>query len=279
MPEYFNLTEDEVRNFIQRESASWSVLQDTYPKIDLPENTRRIEKGITAVYQPWRRLSSTAEITADAIAARECFLCPKTRMSGQTELNGGSLHVLMNPFPVLKGHLTIPWHKHVPQKLDNTSIKAFCELCFALRGFTVFYNGSECGASAPDHLHFQAIPDWTPQIAEEIMVSHIRFEARDVEDACTSLNSAIKMMPVGEQMINLAGYGNDSGIVTFMVIPRKARRPHFYSSDETDLESYMISPAAIEMLGIFITPLEKDFRRLNINVIKQIYFDTGLESI
>lgn len=104
---------------------------------------------------PARVVSSAAKVDAAAIAARPCFLCAHNRPSEQMAVACGDWEVLVNPFPIFPQHFTLAHKQHQPQEIV-AHIADFLDFARRLPDFVVFYNGPRCGASAPDHLHFQA---------------------------------------------------------------------------------------------------------------------------
>ena len=107
-------------------------------------------------FNPERMRSSTAKVDQASIAARKCFLCSENRPEVQNSMNlPHDFLLLVNPFPIFKTHFTIPSIHHVPQRLTG-NLEAMFAIARLMQGFQLFYNGPECGASAPDHLHFQA---------------------------------------------------------------------------------------------------------------------------
>ncbi|MEG1579645.1 MAG: DUF4922 domain-containing protein [Bacteroidaceae bacterium] len=151
------LVEKEVQQFFQNQLKGWD---DAAKRIqDLKQvRTKKLEEGelkIEAQFNPSRIVSTAAKVDKKSLEARPCFLCdlnrPKMQLSMPVE---GLYQVLVNPFPILPCHLTVPLRRHLPQLLD-THIGAFCRLVWQMPESIVFYNGAHCGASAPDHFHFQ----------------------------------------------------------------------------------------------------------------------------
>ena len=71
--------------------------------------------------------------------------------------------------PVFSPHFTVSHLDHRPQAIAE-QIDAFLRLMADFgSGWTVLYNGPRCGASAPDHLHFQAVPSGQMPIEKEIL--------------------------------------------------------------------------------------------------------------
>ncbi len=163
-----------------------------------------------------------------------------------------------------------------------------------LEGYTVFYNGPRCGASAPDHMHFQAGNSDFLTIAEALENTNLKTIAEE-GDNCLSLADELPVrvfvidavnpeegeklfkrlyaalpVPEGEQepMMNILCYATAAG-VRMVVIPRKRHRPSFYGTEGADC--MLISPASVDMGGVFITPRPEDFERLDATIINRIF--------
>lgn len=246
-------------------------------------------------HNPARIVSTGADIKKEAIAARPCFLCDSNRPRKQVHLpyvNG--FQILVNPFPILTRHYTIPTVAHTPQ-LFRPHIDTFLRLVKDFEGDMVFYNGARCGASAPDHAHFQAgtsdkvplIANWddfeiksfdNPTKAEIGIVQTYAcpafyVTARSRNDVKAGLEHLLDHLPVAkgqnEPDMNIVGWMHDGSILPIspdfeyliVVFPRKKHRPACYSA-EGDAQ-YIISPGSIDMAGLIITPREDDYNRIS----------------
>lgn len=246
-------------------------------------------------FNPARIASTAAKTDAASIAERPCFLCDHNRPPEQKAVDAGNYWLLVNPFPIFQQHFTIPNKQHIPQRI----LPYFADFLWFVRElnqFVVFYNGPKCGASAPDHLHFQAgnkgvlplIDDFysygeaTSEVVKAIPHARLlRFrktlrkvfviEAETSDAAVTLFEDLYRSFPAveGEEpMLNLIGLF-DNGKWTIFVLPRKAFRPAQYSAPEP--EQLMISPAAIEMTGILITPVEAHFNKIKVEDVVDIF--------
>lgn len=223
-----------------------------------------------------RRTASTAARTdAASIKARPCFLCRKNRPAGQiadTRFNGYEL--LVNPFPIFSRHFTIAATTHTPQSITRRGADMF-HMARAMEGYMVFYNGPRCGASAPDHAHFQAVPaDRLPFLKHGFPFKTMTFHASDASEAATLLSEALGTVaalpgqPTGEEpMVNVLAVGCDDGKVRFTVIPRRAHRPSFYG---TGTGQMLVSPASIDLAGVMITVRPEDFAALTAARVNEI---------
>lgn len=218
---------------------------------------------------PHRVGSTTAKVDAASVAARPCFLCAGNLPAEQRGLPfGGELTLLCNPFPVLGCHLTVVHRDHVPQRIAGR-LGDLLDLAGALPGSFALYNGPRCGASAPDHLHFQAA-DRTglPLVAEAdrakgpvlavrgLRAFLFRGERERVlergERALELLAEAARQEP--EPWCNVSAWRGDGGDFALVLFPRGRHRPEaFHAGTRT------VSPAAIDVSGIVVTPLRRDF--------------------
>lgn len=211
--------------------------------------SRTVEVGgveMRLLHNPTRRRSSAADVSAEAIAARPCFLCRKNRPADQQAILWRDYEILANPFPIVEGHLTIASLRHEPQSILH-HLDDMEALARELPGYTVFFNGATCGASAPDHLHFQAVPSASVPLWSA-------FERWPVAVADT---------PEGPNVNVLCRIGED-GRVQHAVFHRSKHRPDCYA------EGVMLSPASLDMAGLIVLPERKDFDTLTAPRILEI---------
>ena len=252
-------------------------------------------------FNPARIVSSGAKVDAKSIQERKCFLCPANLPPVQKGIPfGGHYHILVNPFPIFPRHLTIPELAHTPQRIASR-FTDMLELAEALTEYTIFYNGPRCGASAPDHAHFQAgnkgfMPiekDWRGQTAGKIADyrkaalwylddaprATLVIESTSKEDAADLFDIIYRSLDVkpeeDEPMMNvLVLYEADRWVV--FVFPREKHRPACYTAEgEANLLS---SPASVDLGGVFITPVEKDFLKITAEDVAQILSEVCLSA-
>ncbi len=149
----------QAHELLERQKSNWPLARDNFAALANVQ-TRVVEvDDITfrLQFNPGRLVSTSAKVDAKSIGERKCFLCTANRPKEQESVPFGDDYlVLINPFPIFPEHFTIPHREHVPQRIAG-SLGAMLELAQAMSPrYTVFYNGPKCGASAPDHLHFQA---------------------------------------------------------------------------------------------------------------------------
>jgi hypothetical protein len=261
---------------------------------------------IKVQFNPGRLISTSAKVDATSIRERKCFLCPENLPPAQRGIPcDGDYLVLCNPFPIFPEHFTIASLHHTPQ-LIRDAFAAFLTLTRDLGArYTVLYNGPRCGASAPDHLHFQAGDKSFLPIANEYGVAAERHAERLFESdslrACAAENylrhfisfeasdKGILLRALGaihgvlqelgsageEPMLNTLGfYTNDAWRV--FVFPRAKHRPSFYFKEGD--EKLMISPAAVEFGGICTTPREQDFEKVTREHIVEMFNEVSVSA-
>ena len=293
----------ELQSLLKRQLAGWPEAARRYR--DLREvQTKEITIGgmpVRVQYNPARAVSTLARTDAASIAARPCFLCRGNRPQQQVALpfegcDGRRYEILVNPFPIFPEHFTVPAVDHVPQRIAGR-FPDMLRLAEAFPDMTVFYNGPESGASAPDHFHFQMgckgfLPVEThfgllgpktvmrPGAAAIALTSAYIpglpvITAPDAESAEAAFLRVLRSLPVsprtGEPQINILCW-REQDIFRVLVIPRKAHRPSCYYAPEG--EAVRISPASVDLGGVFIVPVEEDFRRTDAEVLQSIIRET-----
>lgn len=294
-----SVTSKQINEFLEGQLAVWQMAADNFKALegvkvkDLDVDGMKIK----VQFNPARIVSSSAKVDAKSLKERKCFLCGANRPAVQTGIEwgpDGKYIILINPFPIFPRHLTIPDQNHVDQLVVDR-IKDMMDLAAELDEYTVFYNGPKCGASAPDHMHFQAGNSDFLTIAEALEDAELKTIAEEDGKATLALVDTLPLkvfvidatdheagarlfrrlydaipVPEGEKepMMNLLCYSTPAG-VRLVVIPRKRHRPSLYGM-ETE-EQMLISPASVDMGGVFITPLEKDFNRVDADVIRRIF--------
>ncbi|MBB4035268.1 hypothetical protein GGR21_001157 [Dysgonomonas hofstadii] len=249
---------------------------------------------IRVQFNPARIQSSAAKVDTKSIQERKCFLCPQNLPAEQRGAPfKDEYQVLVNPFPIFPVHFTIPAYQHIDQLIFNR-YGDMLDLAKEMDGYTIFYNGPKCGASAPDHVHFQAgIKDFLP-IEKEIqkvtggellyqsdalsvytIKNYLRngflLEAEVKEESIAYFQKIYNLLEIKdgdkEPMMNILTWYNNNKWHS-IVFPRKKHRPDcFYAEGDDNL---LISPAAVDLGGVFITPLEKDFKKITKNDIENI---------
>ena len=257
--------------------------------------------SVRVQYNPARIKSTLADVGERDVSRRACFLCPANLPEGQKcILYREEYLILCNPMPVFSSHFTISHLGHRPQGLAGAVVALFQLMSDFGQGASILYNGPACGASAPDHLHFQAAPSGLMPIEKEICARQRLLRRRPggvsviqpegigravvildgagpaaVGDALQELVKALGGVPPTDRspMINLICLRQGRGY-TVLLFPRAKHRPDaFYLKGDDRLA---ISPAVVEMGGIMVTPIEKDFERLDAPSVERIYSEVSL---
>lgn len=224
-----------------------------------------------AQFNPARVVSTGAKVDKASIAARPCFLCRDNRPQCQHVHQWGNYEILVNPFPIFPGHLTIASCRHEPQSV-NGHVGDMLRLACDLEGYTVFYNGPQCGASAPDHLHFQAVPsEYMPLDRRYPFKRHYFIDSHErVGEALSELLYSLSAYG-DEPMVNIALRAVDSSIIEAVVVPRRAHRPQCY-------DTVKVSPGAVDVFGTLITVSEADFDAVDSSLAASVFNDVAFVS-
>jgi ATP adenylyltransferase/5',5'''-P-1,P-4-tetraphosphate phosphorylase II len=292
-----------IKNLFADQLIHWELARINYDGLQSVK-TKAFSFGdfeIRVQFNPARMVSSGAKMDAKTLSERKCFLCQENRPAEQKGVRVGDYSILVNPFPIFPSHFTIVHATHIEQQIfcsftDMLSLSELMDDC------VVFYNGPKCGASAPDHLHFQAgTKNFLPLLQDyarlksshaEVMVETEAFQlvnfknylrtvyciesiskeaARDSfeklyayfqrqqlpDDAPTEL----------EPMMNIVCTFENGKWYVF-VLPRANFRPWQYAASAD--EQLLVSPATVEMCGVFITPIESHFERITKEDIRSI---------
>lgn len=289
-------------SFFQSELQAYPLASENFKNLDVA-----LADAVTlTASEPWRlkkvlvnhrRASITAKIDAASIAERPCFLCESNRPPQQGAIPWNGYQILVNPYPLAPRHYTIVSCHHEPQAIDGR-IGEMAALTLTLSDFCVFYNGPRCGASAPDHFHFQAAskeiaanilsPDlslqkiWTDETGVlyrnrpgSAPFPFFIIEADNAESLERIFSHLWSSMPQNElePMVNLAMVMTETKRLRLFIAPRQCHRPRCYDQGEN---SCLISPASIEMLGNLVCSRREDFDRLDLTLATSILSEVGL---
>ena len=297
------MEDSSISRFFNRQMEKWADARHRFRDLKHVE-THQLSDQLKVQWNPARIVSTGAKIDKKKLGDRPCFLCDKNRPKEQISKQIDERFLLLvNPFPILPVHFTIPARKHQPQSIYKNygEMHRFLSLHSELM---VFYNGPKCGASAPDHLHFQAgtsgiLPlqaNWqrlsrnlTDIISlnddEKIALIHdfvvpafvIISKSEDSDEAL--FQRLYKSMPVRgdetEPMMNIIAWRKGDEYIS-VVIPREKHRPEAYFA-EGDAQM-MVSPGALDMSGLIITPREEDFRKLTEESATAILQECGVST-
>lgn len=300
--------------FIENQLAKWQTAHTNHEALNQIE-TRRFELAgntITVQFNPARAVSTCAKVDKSSIEARKCFLCPENKPNEQDEIIislDEPFSLRINPYPILPGHLTISSLKHQDQVLADKTMRqlpgklvSWLEEYFA-SGYVLFYNGAKCGASAPDHFHFQAVKQSDVPVIqqwERLMETAVREKEIKTENGNTyssfqitsyicpiqvficnhsadilpeMINQYLESLPLhegeSEPRYNLFAWQDKQRGFTMAYFPREEHRPACYTA--TRGEQLLVSPGALDMAGLLVTPRKEDFDRITESDITKIY--------
>ena len=284
------MNDSPLQRFFNRQLEKWDDARNRYD--DLRNvRTRKLAVGASSVVVQWnpaRMVSTGASIDKKVLAKRPCFLCEQNRPKEQTKKAVDShFDLLVNPFPILPQHFTIPSISHEPQRILNYYGEIY-KLLTEYPELMVFYNGPKCGASAPDHAHFQAgtsgrLPlqlswqrlshnlttlvslnnDEDISVIEEYHCPALLIRSRTQYGGEQLFRRLYEALPIqgddAEPMMNIVSWRRNDDYLS-VVFPRRKHRPDCYYAEGN--AQYIISPGALDMAGLIITPRQEDFERL-----------------
>lgn len=286
----------------------WQMCRDNYEQL---KNVRLKEfrfgsYKIKAQYNPGRLISTSAKVDPKSIQERKCFLCEENLPPEQRGIiYKNSYSILINPYPIFPIHFTLTNLQHQPQRIIDTFPDLLSFSKDLSKKFTVIYNGPRCGASAPDHLHFQAgnkffmpIDDEADLISNEfgeIIIDNEEIVALAVDDGLRKFlhiesaneNQLIKFFnhfykvysdilnESQEPLLNIISfYDSEFGWRLIIFLRAKHRSHHYYEQSDKQI---LVSPAAIDLGGVCIFPREEDFNKLNEELIKEIFSEVFID--
>jgi len=292
-----------VRELFNSQLTEWSQARDSYRQLD---NVRVRELSFTGYtiavqFNPGRITSSAAKVDARSIEARPCFLCENNRPPEQKGVPfSDDFIILINPFPIFRRHLTIVSGSHTPQRIAG-SFGTMLSLARALPEYVIFYNGPQCGASAPDHLHFQAgnrgfLPvekDFgNPLLSTKALTARstetwlwrgygrgmVTLKGTDESEIAVLFDNfyegfARSQPDRPEPMLNILAYHTGNEWIVH-IMPRRVHRPACYFAEGD--EKILLSPASVDLGGVFITPREEDFTKITDTDIADILTEVCL---
>lgn len=264
-------------SFLEAQLREWPLAQRNFGALGGVEVRRCGPEGMRVQFNPARAVSTAAKVDAEAIKKRPCFLCAANRPPEQyAGAHPCGYELLVNPFPIFSRHFTIAAPQHTPQRIGGRA-GDLCRIAREMPGYAVFYNGARCGASAPDHFHFQAVPAGELPFlkAGSFPFRVYRFDVGPEDDADRTLDGVfdrIRLLPgqpaEGEPMVNILAVADGEGRVEVTVIPRRAHRPDFYGTGEGQM---LVSPASVDLAGVLILPREVDFKNINDDIIANLF--------
>ena len=292
----------ELNKFIKDQLSVWQLASSNFRALKTAPSREVDVFGLKCriQYNPRRVISSTADTSPAAIASRKCFLCADNRPKEQFHLGfegrkGRNYHIQINPYPIFRGHLVIVRDEHIPQEIWH-HFPDMLDFAARYKDYLVFYNGPSSGASAPDHLHFQAIPKHNLPLEDVVdeFLDHPGEPLATVKDAslykfdgyargvfalkATTSKSLAKLFyrlldctdrGKGEEepMFNLYAYVKNSEYRTIVVMRSAKRSHHFYSEGADHLT---ISPGAADIAGLFVAPFREDYDKADTALLEEL---------
>ena len=292
----------ELNKFIKDQLSVWQLASSNFRALKTAPSREVDVFGLKCriQYNPRRVISSTADTSPAAIASRKCFLCADNRPKEQFHLGfegrkGRNYHIQINPYPIFRGHLVIVRDEHIPQEIWH-HFPDMLDFAARYKDYLVFYNGPSSGASAPDHLHFQAIPKHNLPLADVVdeFLDHPGEPLATVKDAslykfdgyargvfalkATTSKSLAKLFyrlldctdrGKGEEepMFNLYAYVKNGEYRTIVVMRSAKRSHHFYSEGADHLT---ISPGAADIAGLFVAPFREDYDKADTALLEEL---------
>jgi len=296
---------NEVEALLKQQNKTWTLSQKNYNDLKSVKK-KEFDFGSFKIYlqfNPGRIISSSAKVDSKSIQERPCFLCYKNLPSEQKGILFDEKYLLLvNPFPIFEEHFTIPIINHQAQEIESSFFDMLSLAKNLGEKYTLFYNGPRCGASAPDHLHFQASPKNSMPVEVEIdnliensiemkkdknivvysISNYLRniffIESGSKEEVAKEFYRLYELIQTetnskAEPLLNVIVSFDEKWRV--FIFPRKAHRPsQFFAEGNAKI---LLSPAAVDFGGLLITPREEDFDKLTKNDIEDIFRQTTLD--
>ena len=281
--------------FVRQQMVSWPGLREAHEGLgqSLHKKFFLTDFEVELQHNPFRMKSSSAQVDKKSIEQRACFLCPENLYPDQRALAWrDDWLILCNPFPIFPEHLVISHPEHLPQDIGACLNAMLSFVADAKGSFEAFYNGPACGASAPDHLHFQAYPaggiPLVPQVQLAIAAGMGLSQVSDMHGKgacfagevdcrgvfiCRSADPAaleesliravthLKHMTRAqdEPLVNILIAADGPDLIGIL-LPRKAHRPVCYFKDDGD--RMLVSPGAVDVGGLLVLPRREDYERM-----------------
>lgn len=297
----FNFS-DLAKNLLLKQKENWEQCNNGYDSLNSVQDKIFSFDSFTIKVQfnPGRIVSTAAKVDTKSISERRCFLCRENLPQQQNSIEYiDNFLILCNPFPIFPEHFTLPSIEHTQQNIKN-SFSVFLDFTKDLsKYYSVFYNGPKCGASAPDHLHFQAGSKYFMTIEKEfesVKAAHGKkiFEASDVE--VNSIDDGLRKFisiegtsrktlenvfekffncysifnySEPEPMLNIIGFYENETWRIIIFLRAKHRPSHFFAEGDKQI---ILSPASVDVGGVCITPLEKDFEKITQDHLREIFW-------
>ena len=297
------MEDSSISRFFNRQLEMWEDARHRFRDLKHVE-VRQLSDQLKVQFSPARIVSTGAKIDKHTLGERPCFLCERNRPKEQmTKQIDDHFQLLVNPFPILPVHFTIPATKHQPQSIYR-HYGEMHRLLSLHSELMVFYNGPKCGASAPDHLHFQAgtsgvLPlqtNWQRlsrsltdvislndeekiSVLRDFLVPAFVIIAKSEDSDEELFHRLYRSMPMrgdeSEPMMNIIAWRKGDEFIS-VVIPREKHRPDAYFAEGE--AQMMVSPGALDMAGLIITPREEDFSKINLDKATALLRECGISA-
>ena len=271
---------------LEQQLQVWPAAREAFSNLENVQTRVLSSSGLALQHNPARIISTTAKVKPADTTARPCFLCAANRPQEQIAFDAGNgFDLLLNPYPILKEHFCVVSREHRPQAFKDC-YRQMLDIASRLEpGYMIFYNGPRSGASAPDHLHMQIgrtegiplveklINNEPPANDKPITIQPFGFPVTVIKgsdpDRLWNYVSAMTIYDGDyEPRMNVLSFNRDGQVIT-AIIPRSKHRPDCYYSDGAD--KVMVSPGAVDMFGLIITPRKEDFDTLSERQVLDIY--------
>ena len=297
------MEDSSISRFFNRQLEMWEDARHRFRDLKHVE-VRQLSDQLKVQFNPARIVSTGAKIDKHTLGERPCFLCERNRPKEQmTKQIDDHFQLLVNPFPILPVHFTIPATKHQPQSIYR-HYGEMHRLLSLHSELMVFYNGPKCGASAPDHLHFQAgtsgvLPlqtNWQRlsrsltdvislndeekiSVLSDFLVPAFVIISKSEDSDEELFHRLYRSMPMrgdeSEPMMNIIAWRKGDEFIS-VVIPREKHRPDAYFAEGE--AQMMVSPGALDMAGLIITPREEDFSKINLDKATALLCECGISA-
>lgn len=296
-----HIDSEKIRDLLSQQLSAWELAQKNYNDLSKVVS-KQVSFGnfdIIVQFNPARITSSAAKIDTKSILERKCFLCPANLPAVQKGIDyKNKYQILVNPFPIFKEHFTIPTYEHIDQLIVD-KYKDMLDLAELLQEHVLFYNGPKCGASAPDHAHFQAGKKGFLPLEKDVEMAEKEIIRENAELKVYKLNNYLREailiespnkkavadffgelykyleIKEGEKepMMNIVTWYQPQMYYS-VVFPREVHRPSCYFKEGED--NILISPGAVDMGGTMIIPQQKDFEKLTSKHIVEILEEVSI---
>ena len=269
-----------------KQLAKWPAAKQAFDDLEQVQTRILSSSGLALQHNPARIISTTAKVKPTETAARSCFLCADNRPQEQIAFDAGDgFDLLLNPYPILREHFCVVNRDHKPQMFKDCYEKMLRIAEVLEPGYMIFYNGPRSGASAPDHLHMQigrseGIPlvdklrqNQPSDKDEPVTIQPFGFpiiviKGSDPDKLWDYVSNMAIYDGEYEPRMNVLSFNREGQVIT-AIIPRSKHRPDSYYAEGVD--KILVSPGAVDMFGLVITPRKEDFENLTEKQVLDIY--------